>query len=364
MGWKLKGFNNMLDPNYHAEIDDSNFLEGEDIPKYRMMVGSLNWLVTLGRFDIHYAVITLARHTMMPREGHLHAMKRVFGFLKQNYKVPITYDTDEPDFSMHEIEEYDWFPLCVNVQEEMPHDMPEPKGKPVVTAGFFDSSHASCLLTRRSTTCVRLFLNKTPISSYSKRQNCVETSTYGSEAVAGRIAVDKAVELRHNLRMLGAPVKGPTILFGDNRSMVLNTSLPHSILKKRNSANNYHRVREAVASKIVSIVHCDTEYNLADMGTKALCGPKTQYFLKHQEFPPVSTAGECKKGTLGQISSSEKTAKLHLQVLSALDEEVVTTLRDSNLLTMLVRNKLSYPADNTFKGKSRLVRRDRVVLIE
>eukprot|EP00957_Ditylum_brightwellii_P122340 9329114-Ditylum_brightwellii.AAC.1 len=86
----------------------------------------------------------------------------------------------------------------------MPFGMPEPKGKPVVTSGFFDSSRASCLVTCRSTTCVLLFVNSTPIKWFSKRQNCVETSTYGSEIVAGRIAVDLTVELRYNLRMLGA----------------------------------------------------------------------------------------------------------------------------------------------------------------
>ena len=79
MGWKLKGFMNPMDPNYHAEINDSDSLKGEDISKYRMMVGSLNWLVTLGRYDLHYTVCTLARHMMMPREGHIHAMHCVFG---------------------------------------------------------------------------------------------------------------------------------------------------------------------------------------------------------------------------------------------------------------------------------------------
>ena len=88
--------------------------------------------------------------------------------------------------------------------------------------------------------------------------------------------------------MLGAPVKGTTVLFGDNKSMITNTSLPHSVLKKRVSANNYHRVREAVASEIVSVLHCDTNYNLSDMGTKALVGPQHQFLLKNQKFPPVS----------------------------------------------------------------------------
>eukprot|EP00957_Ditylum_brightwellii_P204130 15337855-Ditylum_brightwellii.AAC.1 len=70
----------------------------------------------------------------MPRQGHLHVMKRFFGYLKQNYKFSIEYDIKEPDFSMHKIEEYDWFPLYGNTKEEKPYGMPEPKGKPVVTS--------------------------------------------------------------------------------------------------------------------------------------------------------------------------------------------------------------------------------------
>eukprot|EP00957_Ditylum_brightwellii_P152031 11576595-Ditylum_brightwellii.AAC.1 len=64
---------------------------------------------------------------MMPRQGHLHAIRRVFGYMKQNYKLSINYGIKEPDFSMHKIEEYDWFPLYNNTREEEPYGMPEPK---------------------------------------------------------------------------------------------------------------------------------------------------------------------------------------------------------------------------------------------
>eukprot|EP00957_Ditylum_brightwellii_P039302 2973277-Ditylum_brightwellii.AAC.1 len=74
--------------------------------------------------------------------------------------------------------------------------------------------------------------------------------------------------------------------------MITNTSLPHSTLKKQVLANSYHRVREAVASRIVSVVYCDTKYNLVDIGTKSLNGAVHQFFLRNQNFPPVSTAGE------------------------------------------------------------------------
>eukprot|EP00957_Ditylum_brightwellii_P114716 8747481-Ditylum_brightwellii.AAC.1 len=81
----------------------------------------------------------------MPRQGHMHAMRRAFGYLQQNLYFSINFDVQEPDFAPHQVEKYDWFPLYGEVKEEEPYGIPEPKGKPVVTSGFFDSSHASCL---------------------------------------------------------------------------------------------------------------------------------------------------------------------------------------------------------------------------
>ena len=159
--------------------------------------------------------------------------------------------------------------------------------------------------------------------------------------VAGRIAVDLAVELRYNLRMLGAPVKSKTILFGDNKSMVTKSSLLHSTLKRRVSANNYHCVREAVAANIVSIVHCDTKYNLADMGTKSLNGQTHQFLLQNQQFPPASTAGECQTESENQSTvSSTGLAKYVLTVLSPLDLEIGTSFEDEKFLSYLCRSSM------------------------
>eukprot|EP00957_Ditylum_brightwellii_P065061 4934981-Ditylum_brightwellii.AAC.1 len=79
-----------------------------------------------------------------------------------------------------------------------------------------------------------------------------------------------AVKLRYNLRMLRAPVKGTAYLFGDNQSMVTSSSLPHSMLKKHQSTNNYHQIREAVAVGVTSAIYCSTKCNLADMSITTL----------------------------------------------------------------------------------------------
>eukprot|EP00957_Ditylum_brightwellii_P099624 7588207-Ditylum_brightwellii.AAC.1 len=84
-------------------------------------------------------MIGFPRYMMMPKQGHMHAMGRVFGYLLQKPKFSINYDIQEPKFSKYKIEQYDWFPLYRHVKEKMPYGMPAPKGKVVVTSGFFDS---------------------------------------------------------------------------------------------------------------------------------------------------------------------------------------------------------------------------------
>jgi len=55
---------------------------------------------------------------------------------------------------------------------------------------FVDANHAGNLVTRRSHTGILIYCNQAPIMWYSKAQKTVETSTFGSEFVALRIAVE------------------------------------------------------------------------------------------------------------------------------------------------------------------------------
>ena len=123
-------------------------------------------------------------------------------------------------------------------------------------------------------------MNNTPLTWLSKRQKTVETSTYGSELVAARIAVDLLIEWRYKLRMLGLNLEKQSWLLGDNMSVVLNTTLPSSSLKKKHQACNYHRVREAIAGGYLIFGHIDSEENVADICTKPLI---THSFAKLNE---------------------------------------------------------------------------------
>ncbi len=97
--------------------------------------------------------------------------------------------------------------------------------------------------------------------------------------VAARIASELVLETRYKLRMLGVPVDGPAMLLGDNLSVILSTTIPSSVLKKKHQAICYHRIRECVAAHVLRFVHIDTKVNLADILTKP---------LSNDEFLPLA----------------------------------------------------------------------------
>ena len=70
--------------------------------------------------------------------------------------------------------------------------------------------------------------------------------------------------------MLGVPLDGPALMLGDNMSVVLNTTVPSSVLKKKHLGIGFHRVREAIAAKVMRFAHIPSEDNLADIMTKPL----------------------------------------------------------------------------------------------
>ena len=156
--------------------------------------------------------------------------------------------------------------------EEIPVDIPLAKGKRVRITVYVDADHAHDLVTRRLVTGIILLLNNTPVRMISKRQKMVETSTYGSELVAARVVTELIMETRYLLMSLGVPIDGPALMLGDNMSVVLNTTVPSSVLKKKHCSISYHRVREAIAAKILRFAHVDSTNNIADVMTKALSG--------------------------------------------------------------------------------------------
>ena len=77
----FKKYGTPFSDQYHPELDTSPLCDADHVSKYKSLIGSANWIITLGRFDIAYAVNVLSRFSMAPRTGNLEALERVFGYL-------------------------------------------------------------------------------------------------------------------------------------------------------------------------------------------------------------------------------------------------------------------------------------------
>ncbi len=91
----------------HPELDDSELLGEEDIKKYQSLIGSLQWVVSIGRFDVMTAIMTLSGFRVAPRHGHLDRVCHIFGYLAKMKHATICIRMDEPDFSDVPLFEYD-----------------------------------------------------------------------------------------------------------------------------------------------------------------------------------------------------------------------------------------------------------------
>ncbi|KAL7567086.1 hypothetical protein ACA910_002809 [Epithemia clementina (nom. ined.)] len=219
-GKKPRKLKTPLEPGNHPEIDESPECSEKDQSRYLTMIGQLQWLVALGRFDIFCAKMTMSEFRPAPREGHISRLKRMYGYVLEARIAAIRFRTTEPNYDNFDVLQHDRMRTVYgNVEQTIPEDAPVPKRKPVVTTSYVNANLYHDVVTGKAVTAVLHLLNQTPIDWYSKKQNTVETATFGSEFSAAWTATDQTVDLRNPLRYLGVPVKERSYLFGDNKSV-------------------------------------------------------------------------------------------------------------------------------------------------
>ena len=274
-----------LTKGYRPEIDTSPELGSEDASYYHSLIGVLRWIVELGRADLTTEVSMMSSHLALPREGHFQEVLHIFAHLKKHHNAEMVFDPSEPVVDMSKFPAEDWGYSIYSspgeeLKEPLPPNMPKPLGKEMVLRVFVDADHAGESLTRRSRSGFIVFLNNAPIYWSSKKQTSCETSTYGSELVAMKQAAEYVRGLRYKLRMFGIPVTEPAFVFGDNQSVLCNTTKPESMLKKKAHAISYHFIREGCARNEWRTSYINTHYNPADLMTKPLVGLKRWGFVR------------------------------------------------------------------------------------
>ncbi|GJS61879.1 hypothetical protein Tco_0656663 [Tanacetum coccineum] len=113
------------------------------------MIGTLRYLIA-NRLDLQFAICMCARYQAHPTEKHLHAVKRIFRYLRGTVNRGLWY----------------------------------PKDSSIALTSFADADHAGCQDTRRSTSGSMQFLGDRLVSWSSKRQKSAAISSTKVEYIA------------------------------------------------------------------------------------------------------------------------------------------------------------------------------------
>ena len=88
-----------LEKGDHPELDNSDLLGLPAIQNYQSLIGSLQWAIFLGRFDIAIAVMAMSGFRSALRKGHLDRVKRIHGYLAKMKHATLKFRVHKPDYS-------------------------------------------------------------------------------------------------------------------------------------------------------------------------------------------------------------------------------------------------------------------------
>ncbi|GJW73279.1 hypothetical protein Tco_0132649 [Tanacetum coccineum] len=231
--------------NEHAMMDvKSAFLYGTieeedeeadnvDVHLYRSMIRSLMYL-TASRPDIMFAVCACARFQVTPKTSHLHAVKRIFRYLKGQPKLGLWYPRDSP-FDLE---------------------------------AFSDSDYAGASLDRKSTIGGCQFLGKRLISWQCKKQTIVANSTTEAEYVAAAHCCGQVLWIQNQMLDYGFNFMN-TMIYIDNESTICIVKNPVFHSKTKHIEIKHHFIRDCYEKKLIQVIKIHTDHNVADLLTKA-----------------------------------------------------------------------------------------------
>ncbi|GJT82105.1 putative ribonuclease H-like domain-containing protein [Tanacetum coccineum] len=204
-----------------------------DVHLYRSMIGSLMYL-TSSRPDIMFAVCACARFQVTPKDSHLHAVKRIFRYLKGQPKLGLWY----------------------------------PKDSPFYLEAYTDSDYNGASLDRKSTTGGCQFLGSRLISWQCKKQTVVANSTTKAEYVAASNCCGQVLWIQNQLFDYGYNFMN-TKIFIDNESIICIVKNPVFHSKTKHIEIRHHFIRDSYEKRLIQVIKIHTDHNVADLLTKA-----------------------------------------------------------------------------------------------
>ncbi|GJY75492.1 retrovirus-related pol polyprotein from transposon TNT 1-94 [Tanacetum coccineum] len=226
-----------------SKLDEDKGGKAVDPSHYRGMIGTLLYL-TASRPDLQFAICMCARYQALPTEKHLNAVKRIFRYLKGTVNRGLWY----------------------------------PKDSSIALTAFADADHAGCQDTRRSTSGSMQFLGDRLVSWSSKRQKSAAISSTEAEYIAMSGCCAQILWMRSQLTDYGLGFnKIP--MYCDNKSAIALccNNVQHS--RSKHIDIRFHFIKEHVENGVIELYFVNTEYQLADIFTKALARERIEFLI-------------------------------------------------------------------------------------
>ncbi|GJW44630.1 retrovirus-related pol polyprotein from transposon TNT 1-94 [Tanacetum coccineum] len=217
-----------------SKLDEDPQGKAVDPTRYRGMIGTLMYL-TSSRPDLVFVVCMCARYQEKPTEKHLHAVKRIFRYLRGTINMGMWYSKDS----------------CIAL------------------IAFADADHAGCQDTSKSTSGSMQLLGERLVSWSSKKQKSTAISSTKAEYIALSGCCAQILWMRSQLTDYGL-VFNKIPLYCDNQSAIALccNNVQHS--RSKHIDIRHHFIKEQVENGVVELYFVRTEYQLADIFTKPL----------------------------------------------------------------------------------------------
>ena len=97
-----------MSTSYHPSKDITRELNAEGLHTYQELIGILRWAIKIGRINILLEVSLISSHMALPRIGHIQAVYRIFGYLKQVPKWRLYFEPKKLIISEDRLQISDW----------------------------------------------------------------------------------------------------------------------------------------------------------------------------------------------------------------------------------------------------------------
>ncbi|GJV01784.1 retrovirus-related pol polyprotein from transposon TNT 1-94 [Tanacetum coccineum] len=216
---------------------------------------------------------------------------------------------------------------------------------------YHNADYAGCKDTFKSTSGGAQFLGEKLVSWSSKKQDCTALSTAEAEYVSLSACCAQVIWMRTQLTDYGYHFNKIPI-YCDSKSAIAISCNPVQHSRTKHIAVRYHFIKEHVEKGMIELYFVKTDYQLADLFTKALPVDRFNYLVRRlgmRSLSPTELERLAKSRSSWQYPKIDQLLSLKegLMVIATVFDEVTKTLSSMIMITL---EDIDLPQDSATVG--------------